>query len=106
MHRDLLLIVGMVIATYSVRWILFGFAQKIVFPTWFTLALSYVPVAVLTALFIPIVLTPNGELWLSLYNPYLISAVVAAGVAWQWKNLLLTISIGLGLFLLLRFLWA
>lgn len=105
MYRDILLIVGMVIATYSVRWVLFGFAQKIVFPRWFSLALAYIPVAVLTALFVPIVLKPNGELWLSAYNPYLLSAIVAAGIAWQWKNLLLTISVGLGTFLILRFFW-
>jgi branched-subunit amino acid transport protein len=103
MSRDVILIIGMVIATYSVRWVLFGFAQKIIFPKWFKIALAYVPVAVLTALFIPIVLTPKGELWLSIYNPYLISAIVAAAIAWRWKNLLLTISIGLGLFLVLRF---
>ncbi|MFT7389071.1 MAG: branched-subunit amino acid transport protein [Candidatus Endobugula sp.] len=106
MHHDLILLLGMVLATYSVRWVLFGFAQKIVFPEWFKIALAYVPVAVLTALFIPIVLTPKGELWLSIDNPYLISAIVAAVIAWRWKNLLLTISVGLGIFLLLRFFWS
>jgi len=47
-----------------------------------------------------------GELWLSIDNPYLISAIVAAVIAWRWKNLLLTISVGLGIFLLLRFFWS
>ena len=102
MPRDVLLIIGMVIATYSVRWILFGFAQRITFPEWFKVALGYVPVAVLTALFVPIVIKPYGDVWLSIDNPYLISAIVAAMIAWKWKNLLLTISLGLGLFLLLK----
>lgn len=104
--NDILLIIGMMIATYSVRWFLFGLAQNIIFPPWFIETLHFVPVAVLTALLIPMVISPHNTVWISINNPYLISAIVAAGIAWKWNNLLLTIVLGLGVFLLLNILYA
>lgn len=101
---DILLIVGMILATYPTRWVLFGFAQSLTFPKWFTTALTFVPITVLPALFIPIVVQPHGNLWLNLNNPYLVSATLAAIIAWKWRNILLTITLGLSIFALLK-LW-
>lgn len=102
MNQEVLLILGMFAATFSVRWLLFGFANQIQFPDWFNAALKFVPVAVLTALFIPMMLKPQGEWWVSVSNPYLIGGIVAAVIAWKSRNLLLTIFCGLGVFILLK----
>lgn len=102
MNQEILLIVGMFLATFSVRWVLFGFANRIHFADWLTVALTFVPVAVLTALFIPMMLKPVGEWWVSVTNPYLVSGIISAVIAWRFRNILLTISCGLPLFILLK----
>ncbi|MCM5508603.1 MULTISPECIES: AzlD domain-containing protein [Vibrio] len=52
--------------------------------------LSYSSPAVLTAIWAPIVFMPEKQLWLTPDNPYLLSAVLAAILAWKTKNVLLT----------------
>lgn len=64
--------------------------------------LSYSAPAVLTAIWAPIVFMPEGDLWLSHSNPYLVGAVIAALIAWKTKNVLLTTVISMCLFLLLK----
>ncbi|EMF7429310.1 AzlD domain-containing protein, partial [Vibrio vulnificus] len=59
---------------------------------------------VLTAIWAPIVFIPEGELQLSLQNPYLLAALVAALIAWRSKNVLLTTIVSMFLFLILK-LW-
>ena len=103
MNQEVLLVLGMMAATFSVRWLLFGFANQIQFPEWFNTALNFVPVAVLTALFIPMMFKPNGEWWLSMANPYLVGGIIAGLIAWKTKHLLLTIFCGLSVFLFLQF---
>lgn len=103
MNQEVLLIVGMMAATFSVRWLLFGFANQITFPDWFNRALNFVPVAVLTALFIPMMFQPEGQWWISVVNPYLVGGVIAAITAWKTRQLMLTIGFGMGCFVLLKF---
>ncbi|WP_299018288.1 AzlD domain-containing protein [uncultured Photobacterium sp.] len=64
--------------------------------------LSYSSPAVLTAIWAPIVFMPEGELSVSISNPYLIAAVVAAVLAWKTKNVLLTAVISMALFFVLH----
>lgn len=64
--------------------------------------LSYSSPAVLTAIWGPIVFAPEGELWLSAFNPYLICAIAAALLMIKTKNLLLTIVVSMALFLILN----
>lgn len=97
------LILGMFLATFSVRYVLFGMAGKIHFPAWLSTALGFVPPAVLTAIIVPAVLMPKGEIWLSPTNPWLLAALVAFLVALIRRDLLTTILVGMLAFLLLRF---
>jgi branched-subunit amino acid transport protein len=63
-------------------------------------ALRYVPPAVLTAIIVPAVLMPGGDrIELSLQNPYLVGALVAAVAGWLSNNLLLTIVLGMVAFM-------
>ena len=57
--------------------------------------LRYVPVAVLTAIFIPEMLISDGTLVLSPLNPRLIAGIAAILVAWKTKSALWTIAIGM-----------
>jgi branched-subunit amino acid transport protein len=66
--------------------------------------LRFVPVAVLTAITVPALLLPEGEIAISPLNAYLGAGIVSGVVAWRTKNLLWTIVIGMGTFLLWRLL--
>ena len=64
--------------------------------------LRYVPVAVLTAIFIPEMLISDGTLVLSPLNPRLIAGIAAILVAWKTKSALWTIAIGMIVFALVN----
>ncbi len=66
--------------------------------------LSYSSPAVLSAIWAPIVFTPEGTLWLSFGNPYLLAALLAAFLAWRTHNVLLTTVVSMVVFLTLK-LW-
>ena len=60
-----------------------------------TRALRFVPVAALTAIFIPEMALQNGELVLSLENIRLLAGIIAILVAWRTKSALWTIGLGM-----------
>jgi len=93
---ELYMIVGMVLVTFGIRYSMFVLAGRVEFPGWLVHALRYVPPAVLTAITVPAVLMPaGGTIQFSHTNPYLVGALVAFGVGWFSKNLLLTILLGM-----------
>ncbi len=102
MH-DVLLIAGMFVATYSIRYLPFAYAHKISFPVWLQQALSYVPVAALVAIIAPVVLfhgTDNMDL--SLQNAHLVAAVVAFAISLLSRSMLFTVMSGLIMFTLIK----
>ncbi|MBK5109294.1 MAG: AzlD domain-containing protein, partial [Anaerolineales bacterium] len=54
-------------------------------------ALRFVPVAVLTAIFLPEMAYIQEELMLSFRNPRLLAGLLAIVVAWRTKNVMYTI---------------
>jgi branched-subunit amino acid transport protein len=66
--------------------------------------LRYVPVAVLTAIFIPEMLITNGNISLTLLNQRLIAGLVAILVAWRTKSALWTIALGMLVYTLINLL--
>ena len=58
-------------------------------------ALRYVPTAVLTAIILPEMLYPGGELALSLMNMRLVAGIAAAFVAWRSHNFFWTSAVGM-----------
>ena len=94
--NEIYLIAGMAIVTFIIRYSMFAVAGRVEFSTRLVNALRYVPPAVLTAIIVPAVLIPNGnDIYFSYTNPYLVGALVALGVAWFSRSLLLTITIGM-----------
>jgi len=83
--QEALLIVGMMAVTFGV-------------------ALAYVPVAVLSAIAVPIMLAPQGDLEFNIYNEYLVAGVASIVFVAITRHLLWTIILGMSLFLALRFL--
>ena len=58
-------------------------------------ALRYVPPAVMSAIFFPALVMPEGELWISFGNPRLLAGVFAILIAWRTRNAVLTIIVGM-----------
>lgn len=99
-----LIILGMIVATLSVRASFLVFGQHLKFPDWAHRALRYVPASVLPALIVPMAIAPEGTLWLSPLNPYLVGTVVAALVAYATKRTLTAILISFVVYGLMRWL--
>jgi branched-subunit amino acid transport protein len=91
------------VVTFLIRLSFIAAHGRIEAPRWFTRSLTFVPVAVLSAIIFPELLTREGEFILSLGNARLGAGVVAALIAWRTQNVWLTIAGGmLTLFLLQR----
>ena len=94
------LIVGMTLVTVLIRYPLLAVSGRVQLSPRLLQALNYVPPAVLTAIVVPIVLVENDQLWFGLGNPRLVGAIAAVAIGLWRKNLLLTIVVGMGAFLL------
>ncbi len=93
----------MALVTFLVRYPVLVLVSKIPMPDRVFRALRYVPPAVLAAIIVPSLVMPDGKtLDLAPTNAYLVAGILAGLIAWRTKNLLLTIVIGMMLFLLLR----
>ena len=101
--RELGLIAGMAAMTFPVRYAFYALGDRLAFPPLVHRALRYVPVAVLTAITVPMLLLPDGAHWqLSWHNAWLVGAVVTGLIAWRWNHLLAAIGGGMAVFFLYR----
>jgi branched-subunit amino acid transport protein len=101
--RELELIAGMTAVTFLVRYAFYALGDRMAFPPLVHRALRYVPVAVLTAITVPMVLLPDGAHWqLSWHNAWLLGALVTAWIAWKFNHLLASIAGGMLVFFLFR----
>lgn len=64
-------------------------------PKWMTKSLRYVPVTIFPALIAPLFFMTDGQMDIALTNPKIMSGLVALLVAWRFKDLLLTIIVGM-----------
>lgn len=98
-----LIIAGMFIVTFGVRFVLLARAHKVTMPLYVEQALKYVPVAVLTAIITPMVTMPDKQLDLHFDNPWLLGAVAAFLVGIWRQQQLLTIVVGVVVFFVARY---
>ena len=96
--NEVLIVGGMAIATFAIRYIMFGASSRIALSPTLLNALRYVPPVVLTAIVVPEVLLQEGSLQIGLNNARLIGAAVACIVGSLTQNLLLTIVLGMAAF--------
>ena len=97
-----LLIALMTIVTFTIRYALYARANSIQLPAKLEQALKYSAPCVLTAIWVPAVLMPQGELAITFQNPYLIGGAIALIVALWKKNILLTIVVSMGCFFIYK----
>ncbi len=101
--NETLLILGMAAVTFGARYLPMAVLRRFDLPGPILRGLSFVPPAVLMAIVAPAMFLPGGNtIDLSLENAYLWAGLLAFGVAWRWKNLLLTIVAGMSVFLFWR----
>lgn len=100
--NEVVLIAGMALVTFAVRYPPLALVSKIDLPERVVTALRYVPPVVLAAIIVPAVLMRGQSLYLAVDNTRLLATVLSALVMWRSKNLLLTIVLGMAVFLLLQ----
>mgnify|MGYP001799577615 FL=1 len=100
MTNEILLLGGMTLVTFLVRYPILAMSGRLTLPPRLLQALNYVPPAVLTAIIVPTVLVKGDSLWFGVGNPRLIGSIAALAVGLWRKNLLITIVVGMGVFLL------
>jgi branched-subunit amino acid transport protein len=93
----------MMAVTFGVRYPILALSGKVKMPAWLVKALGFVPVAVLSAIAVPIMVAPEGSLALEATNEYLIAGLAAIVFVAITRHLLWTILLGMALFLMLRF---
>ena len=96
---EILMVIGMMAVTFGVRYPVLALVSRLSLPPAVLDALKFIPPAVLTAIVVPAVLMPDGQVSFGLDNAYLIAGVAAALISWRTKNLLLTIVLGMAIFL-------
>ncbi|MGB3492645.1 MAG: AzlD domain-containing protein [Elainellaceae cyanobacterium] len=90
-----LTILGMGIISFTLRFSFIYLAGKIKLPAVMQQALKFVPVAVLPAIVVSAIVYTDGTLDLSITNARIPATLIAAGVAWRTRNILLTLSVGM-----------
>lgn len=102
--NDWIFIACMTALTFFPRYIPFALAGKVEIPSWISRALAYVPIAVLSSIVVQTSVIREGNPLISLDNLHLLAAIASFVTAVISRHLFLTITIGLIVFGLLRFL--
>jgi branched-subunit amino acid transport protein len=90
-----LALLGMSAVTFALRASFLLLPPGVETPALVRRALRYVPATVLTAIWAPAVVFPQGSLQVSIQNEQLLAAAVAIAVAWRWRQTFATIASGL-----------
>ena len=99
-----LIIVGMTLVTFATRFTCVALFSKTGIPGWLERWLKHIPTAILTALIVPALVLPKGQIDLSFNNHYLLAGIVAGVVAYKTCNIVVTLTTGMGTMLILRWL--
>ncbi len=90
-----LTILGAGAVTFALRLSFIALLGRVEMPAYLVEALRFVPVAVLTAVVIPLLFYEDGALEVSLGNERLLAGLVAALIAWRTRSVLLTLGGGM-----------
>ena len=99
----LLVFVTIGVATYAIRSSFFLLSGRLELPKFIKDGLQYIPAAVLTALVVPALVQYGGLVQLSWQNPRLVAGLLAVGVAYKTRNVLLTLVVGMVILWVLQF---
>lgn len=84
------------VVTFLTRLSFIAAHGRVHMPGWFQHMLTFVPVAVLSAIALPEIVIHNGAINWSPLNPKLLGGIVAVLVAWRTRNVWGTIAAGMG----------
>lgn len=94
-------LIGMALIIFVVRYVPMALLERFRLPDWARQALRFVPAATLAGLVFPAFLTEKAS-WAGFAHPQLWAGILAALVAWRFKNVILTIAVGMVALLVLR----
>lgn len=89
-----LIIFGMAVVTYGARLIPLTVLNEEALPTWARRGLTYVPIAVLSAIIGPAFI-PHEQWGQFTFDARLLAGLVAIWVAYRTRNILVTIGVGI-----------
>lgn len=98
----LITIAGLALVTVITRCFFLFSSKPWQLPNWVNRGLLYAPIAALSAVILPEILVTNGLLLTSWQDAKLWTALVATGVYFWRKSVLLTMSLGMMVYLPLR----
>lgn len=98
------IIIGMALVTFATRFSCVALLKQTGMPDWLERWLKHIPTAILTALIVPALVLPRGQIDISLDNHYLVAGLLAALVAYKSRNIIATLVLGMGTILSLRLL--
>jgi len=94
----IIIVLGMSLVTYVPRWIpLFALARRNL-PNWLVEGLDLIPVAILSALLLPLLITTGDPRRVELFRPELLVAIPTFLFALKTKSLSGTVILGMLLF--------
>jgi len=97
--NETITVLGMALITFVIKALVFLLGDRVRFPPLLVRALGFIPVTVLTAIIVPMILSPHGQgLEINLHNPQLIASIFAVSVCVATRRQLLTIIAGLAVF--------
>lgn len=92
-------IVGLTVITVLARSFFFLSDRPWAMPNWVQRGLQYAPIAALSAVVVPEVVTVQGQWIGTWHDARLFAAAVGAATFFWKKNVLLTIALGMGVYL-------
>ncbi|UUO25568.1 AzlD domain-containing protein [Colwellia sp. M166] len=101
----MLIIILMALITFTTRYLFIHPRLPVRLGAKVAKLLSFSAPAVLTAIWVPIIFVQQGQLNMSLQNPYLIAATFAVLTAAKSKSIYLTMLVGLISFVLSRYIF-
>lgn len=99
-----LVILVCAVITFLIRFSFIAIFGKREMPVWLHKSLKYVPPSVLSVIAVQEILFKGDAIFLSFSNTRLIAGILAAVIAWQTRNALITILFGMAVLLLLQYL--
>ena len=96
------IIAGMAVVTFLTRFAALVLFRYTGIPLWFERWCKHVPTGILTALIVPALLMPAGQVDVSFDNHYLLAGLAAAAAAYGSANILLTLGAGFAVMFSLR----
>ena len=92
---------AMTAVTYLCRSLLTVSLSRVTITPWMERFLAVIPFAALTALVTPYLLVAKDGSVVDLANPYLLAGIPTLLVSYRTKNLLLSVAVGIGVYVVL-----